>query len=127
MKLGEDLKIAITRLEEATDYEGNLFFKCKGYSRYKTQTKSGRSVMAYNQYSTVRLYPINQQQYEETKKRLFEQTSEKPVLNIVSYDTELTTPIIQGRLCVIATCLRYDFQKNKLFKKKEIIKYGKGE
>lgn len=32
MKIEGDLKLAITRIEEQTDFDGNLFFKCKGFS-----------------------------------------------------------------------------------------------
>ena len=126
MKLEEDLKLAITRIEEQTDYDGNLFFKCKGFNVCKAKTAKGRNVRAYNQFSTIRLYPCNQSQYEETKNRLFEQTTDKPVLNIVSYDTDITTPAIQGKICPILVCSKYDFQKAKLFKKKQLLEY-KGE
>jgi hypothetical protein len=125
MKLGEDLKLTITRIEEQTDYDGNLFFKCKGFSCYKTTTTKGRNVRGYNQFSTIRLYPINQEQYESTKQRLFEQTCENPMIQIVSYDTDITTPAIQGRTCPILVVWKYDFTKNKLFKKKAILNYGK--
>ena len=124
MKIEGDLKLAITRIEEQTDYDGNLFFKCKGFSPCKSKTKTGRNVRAYNQFSTIRLYPCNELQYTETKERLFSQTTEKPVLNIVSYDTDITTPAIQGRVCVIAVCNRYDFQKNKLFRKRDLLNKG---
>ena len=124
MKIEENLKIVITRLEEQTDYEGNLFFKCKGYSPQKSISKNGKKVTSYNQFSTIRLYPCNQMQYEATKKRLFEQQVEKPLLNIVSYDTELSTPLIQGKIFPILTANRYDFTRNKLFSKKELLKLG---
>lgn len=126
MKIEGDLKLAITRIEEQTDYDGNLFFKCKGFSPCKGKTKTGRNVRAYNQFSTIRLYPCNELQYTETKERLFSQTIDKPVLNIVSYDTDITTPTIQGRICPILVVEKYDFQKAKLFKKKQLLEY-KGE
>lgn len=125
MKLGEDLKLAITRIEEQTDYDGNLFFKCKGFNLTKTKSKSGKNMRAYNQFSTIRLYPVDQKQYEETKNRLFEQTCDKPMLNIVSYETEITTPAIQGIIRPILVCSRYDFSKNKLFRKKDLLNLGK--
>ena len=126
MKIEGDLKLAITRIEEQTDFDGNLFFKCKGFNTTKARTSRGRNVRAYNQFSTIRLYPVNEQQYTETKERLFSQTSDKPVLNIVSYDTDITTPTIQGRICPILVVEKYDFQKAKLFKKKQLLEY-KGE
>ena len=126
MKIEGDLKLAITRIEEQTDYDGNLFFKCKGFNVCKAKTARGRNVRAYNQFSTIRLYPVNEQQYTETKERLFSQTIDKPVLNIVSYDTDITTPAIQGRICPILVVEKYDFQKAKLFKKKQLLEY-KGE
>ena len=125
MKLVEDLKIAITRLEEATDYEGNLFFKCKGFNTTKSKTKTGRNVRAYNQFSTIRLYPCDNLQYTETKERLFSQETEKPILNIVAYDSDITTPSIQGRLIALLVVNKYDFQKNKLFRKKDLLNLGK--
>ena len=125
MKIEGDLKLAITRIEEQTDYDGNLFFKCKGFNVCKAKTTRGRNVRAYNQFSTIRLYPINQSQYEATKERLFSQTTEKPVLNIVSYDTDITTPAIQGKICPILVSNRYDFSTKKLFRKKELLEYGK--
>ena len=124
MKIEGNLKIVITRLEEQTDYEENLFFKCKGYSPAKAISKNGKNVKTYNQFTTIRLYPCNQMQYEATKKRLFEQKVEKPVLNIVSYDTEIATPLIQGKIYPILTANRYDFAKHKLFSKKELLKLG---
>lgn len=124
MKIEGDLKLAITRIEEQTDFDCNLFFKCKGFNVCKAKTAKGRNVRAYNQFSTIRLYPCNQSQYEETKKRLFEQTCDNPVLNIVSYDTDITTPAIQGRCCPILVVGKYDFQKNKLFRKKDLLNKG---
>jgi hypothetical protein len=124
VKIEGDLKLAITRIEEQTDYDGNLFFKCKGFSPCKAKTAKGRNVRAYNQFSTIRLYPCNQSQYEETKKRLFEQNCDKPVLNIVSYDTDITTPAIQGRIIPILVCSKYDFQKAKLFRKRDLLNKG---
>ena len=125
MKIEGDLKLAITRIEEQTDYDGNLFFKCKGFSPCKAKTKTGRNVRAYNQFSTIRLYPCNQTQYEATKERLFSQTTDKPVLNIVSYDTDITTPAIQGRIIPILVSSRYDFSTKKLFRKKDLLNLGK--
>lgn len=125
MKIEGDLKLAITRIEEQTDYDGNLFFKCKGFNTTKAKTAKGRNVRAYNQFSTIRLYPCNQSQYEATKERLFSQTTDKPVLNIVSYDTDITTPAIQGRICPILVSSRYDFSTKKLFHKKTLLEYGK--
>jgi hypothetical protein len=124
VKIDGDLKLAITRIEEQTDYDGNLFFKCKGFNPTKAKTARGRNVRAYNQFSTIRLYPCNQSQYEATKERLFSQTTDKPVLNIVSYDTDITTPTIQGKICPILVCSKYDFQKNKLFRKRDLLNKG---
>ena len=126
MKIEGDLKLAITRIEEQTDFDGNLFFKCKGFNTTKAKTKTGRNIRAYNQFSTIRLYPCNNLQYTETKERLFSQTTDKPVLNIVSYDTDITTPSIQGRIIPILVSSRYDFSTKKLFRKKDLLEY-KGE
>ena len=124
MKIEGDLKLAITRIEEQTDYDGNLFFKCKGFNVCKAKTAKGRNVRSYNQFSTIRLYPCNQSQYEATKERLFSQTTDKPVLNIVSYDTDITTPAIQGKICPILVVGKYDFQKAKLFRKQDLLNKG---
>lgn len=124
MKIEGDLKLAITRIEEQTDYDGNLFFKCKGFNVCKAKTAKGRNVRAYNQFSTIRLYPCDNLQYNETKERLFSQETEKPVLNIVAYDSDITTPSIQGRLVALLVVNKYDFQKNKLFRKKDLLNKG---
>ena len=125
MKIEGDLKLAITRIEEQTDYDGNLFFKCKGFSPCKAKTKTGKNVRSYNQFSTIRLYPCDNLQYTETKERLFSQETDKPILNIVAYDSDITTPSIQGRLIAMLVVNKYDFQKNKLFRKKELLNLGK--
>ena len=124
MKIEGDLKLAITRIEEQTDYDGNLFFKCKGFNTTKAKTAKGRNVRAYNQFSTIRLYPCNELQYTETKERLFSQETDKPILNIVAYDSDITTPSIQGRLIALLVVNKYDFQKNKLFRKKDLLNKG---
>ena len=125
MKIEGDLKLAITRIEEQTDFDGNLFFKCKGFNVCKAKTSKGRNVRAYNQFSTIRLYPCDNLQYTETKERLFSQETEKPILNIVAYDSDITTPSIQGRLIALLVVNKYDFQKNKLFRKKDLLNLGK--
>lgn len=124
MKIEGDLKLAITRIEEQTDYDGNLFFKCKGFNTTKAKTAKGRNVRAYNQFSTIRLYPCNELQYTETKERLFSQETDKPILNIVAYDSDITTPSIQGRLIALLVVNKYDFQKNKLFRKRDLLNKG---
>ena len=124
MKIEGDLKLAITRIEEQTDYDGNLFFKCKGFNVCKAKTAKGRNVRAYNQFSTIRLYPCNELQYTETKERLFSQETDKPILNIVAYDSDITTPSIQGRLIAMLVVNKYDFQKNKLFRKRDLLNKG---
>ena len=124
MKIEGDLKLAITRIEEQTDYDGNLFFKCKGFNTTKAKTARGRNVRAYNQFSTIRLYPCDNLQYTETKERLFSQTTDKPVLNIVAYKSDITTPYIQGKLCAILVVDRYDFAKGKLYKKRDLLNKG---
>ena len=124
MKIEGDLKLAITRIEEQTDYDGNLFFKCKGFNTTKAKTARGRNVRAYNQFSTIRLYPCDNLQYTETKERLFSQETDKPILNIVAYDSDITTPSIQGRLIALLVVNKYDFQKNKLFRKRDLLNKG---
>ena len=123
MKIDGDLKLNITRIEEATDYDGCVFLKCKGFNLYKGVTAKGRKINSYNQFSTIRLYPINQEQYEETKNRLFSQTSDKPILQIVAYQCDLTTNAIGGVCRPILSVFRYDFVKEKLFKRKKLLNY----
>lgn len=122
MKLEGDLKLRITRIEDATDSEGCLFLKCKGYNSYRAVTPKGRQIKAYNAFSTIRLYPINQEQYEETKRRLFEQTKERPTLKVVGYVNELTTNIIGGVVRPILVVSKYDFETEKLFKKNKLLR-----
>lgn len=118
----EDLKLTITRIEDGTDKDGNVFLKCKGYNAYR-QGKNN----AYNFFSSIKLYPINQQQLDETKNRLFSQTVDKPKLKINAYQCELATPLMGGRVFASLTAYRFDFATKKLFKKNELLNYGKGE
>ena len=119
MKL-EELKIVITRLEDGLDKDGNTFLKAKGYNAYKSGSKT-----AYNFFSNIKLYPVSQEQFEETKNRLFTQTEEKPKLKIIAYQSELVTPLQNGKIFCNLVVWKYDFTKNKLYKKKELLNYGK--
>jgi hypothetical protein len=124
MKL-EELKLTITRIEDFIDKDGNYCLKCKGYNAYKTQIK-GKKANAFNFFTNIRLYPISQEQYDETKNRLFNQTVDKPKLKVIAYENELTTHLIGGKICCVLTVNRYDFEKDKLFRKNKLINY-KGE
>lgn len=115
----EELKIVITRLEDGIDKDGNTFLKAKGYNSYK-----GNGKTAYNCFSNIKLYPVNAEQFMETKNRLFSQTEDKPKLKIVAYQNELVTPLQNGRLFANLICYKYDFEKNKLFKKKQLLSLG---
>jgi hypothetical protein len=125
MKIEGDLKLAITRIEDSTDHEGYAFLKAKGYCSYKTTTPRGRRIVAYDQFTSIRLRPINQEQYETAKERLFNQQTDKPCLKIVAYDCELHTNMIGGKICPILEVKRWDFIQGKLFRKKELLEYGK--
>ena len=125
MKLGEDLKLTITRLEEATDSEGYIFLKAKGYLTYKAKTPKGRTITGYDQFTSIRLRPINEVQFQEAQNRLFNQTVEKPKIKIVAYESELHTNNIAGKICPILEVKRWDFSTNKLFSKKDLMKIGK--
>jgi hypothetical protein len=61
VKIEGDLKLTITRLEDSTDHEGYDFLKAKGYCSYKTTTSRGRRMVAYDQFTSIRLRPINQE------------------------------------------------------------------
>ncbi len=119
MKL-EELKITITRLEDGLDKDGNTYLKAKGYNSFKS---GGRT--SFNFFSNIKLYPISQEQMDETKNRLFSQTEEKPKINIIAYQSELVTPLQNGTLRANLICYKYDFAKRKLYKKKELLNYGK--
>ena len=119
MKL-EELKIVITRLEDGIDKEGNTFLKAKGYNAYKSNGKN-----AYNFFSNIKLYPVSQEQFEETKNRLFSQTEDKPKLKIVAYQSELVTPLQNGKIFCNLIVWKYDFSNKKLYNKKELLNYGK--
>lgn len=121
MKL-EELKLTITRIEDSMDKEGNVCLKCKGYNTYKSGSRT-----ACNFFSSIKLYPVSQEQMDITKERLFIQTDEKPKLKIIAYQSELVTPLQNGRLFATLICYKYDFQKNKLFKKKKLLNLSKGE
>lgn len=126
MKIEGDLKLTITRLEDSTDHEGYAFLKAKGYHSYKATTPRGRRIVAYDQFTSIRLRPVNQEQYETAKERLFSQQADKPCLKIVAYDCELHTNMIGGKISPILEVKRWDFVQGKLFKKKQLLEY-KGE
>ena len=119
MKL-EELKITITRLEDGIDKDGNTYLKSKGYNAYK---QGGNN--AYNFFSNIKLYPVNIGQLEEVKNRLFSQTEDKPKLPIIAYQSELSTPLVNGKIMPSLTVYRFDFVKNKMFRKKTLLNYGK--
>lgn len=119
MKL-EELKLTITRLEDGLDKDGNTYLKAKGYNSFKS---GGRT--SFNFFSNIKLYPINETQFLETKNRLFSQTEEKPKINIIAYQSELVTPLQNGKIFCNVVVWKYDFAKNKLFRKKELLNYGK--
>lgn len=116
----EELTLTITRIEDSTDKEGNVCLKCKGYNSYKQGKQN-----AFNFFSNIKLYPVNQEQFETTKERLFNQTEDKPKLKIKAYQSELVTPLQNGRLFANLIVWRYDFCKNKLFSKNTLLNYGK--
>lgn len=119
MKL-EELKLTITRLEDGIDKDGNTFLKAKGYNTYKSNRKT-----AYNFFSNIKLYPVSQEQMDETKNRLFSQTEDKPKLPIIAYQSELSTPLVNGKIMPSLTVYRFDFVKNKMFRKQTLLNYGK--
>ena len=126
MKIEGDLKLTITRLEDSTDHEGYAFLKAKGYHSYKFISPKGRKMTGYDQFTSIRLRPINQEQYDMAKERLFSQQTDKPFLKIVAYDCELHTNMIGGKISPILEVRRWDFVQGKLFKKKQLLEY-KGE
>lgn len=113
MKLNE-IKIYITRIEEYVDKNGITCLKCKGYNAINKTQK--------NWFSQIRLYPISQEQFDETKERLFSQKCSSPKLRIVCYDNELYTPVFNGGVRVMLTVNKYDFVENKLYKKSKLLK-----
>lgn len=116
MKL-EELKITITRLEDGLDNDGNTFLKAKGYNVYGKGRRKN-----YNFFTTIKLYPVSQEQMDETKNRLFSQKDAKPKLQIVGYDNDLTTHVKNGTLFVVLVCNKYDFVQDKLFRKNNLVK-----
>lgn len=125
MKIEECLKLTITRLEEATDKEGYVFLKAKGYHSYKFITTKGRKITGYDQFTSIRLRPVDEMQFQETQNRLFSQTVDKPQIKIVAYESELHTNNIGGKICPILEVTKYDFSSHKLFKKKDLLNLGK--
>jgi hypothetical protein len=116
----EELTLTITRIEDSTDKDGNVCLKCKGYNSYGKGRQKG-----FNFFSSIRLYPITQLQLDETKNRLFSQVDEKPKLKIKAYQSELVTPLIGGKIMPTLIVYRFDFAHKKLYKKQEILNYGK--
>ena len=127
MRLEEQI-LTITRIEDSFDSSGCVFLKCKGYVQYQAVSpKSGKSFKAYNQFTSIRLYPVNEEQFIETKERLFSQQVQYPKIKIVAYDCDLTTNLMGGRICPILTVNKYDFEHNKLFNKRTLLKGVKNE
>lgn len=126
MKLEQDLVLTVTRLEDATDNDGYLFLKAKAYNGYKAITKNGKR-KSYNMFTSVRLYPVNEEQYEQTKERLFSQEVNKPKLKIIAYESEIFTNLIAGQIRPILIVRKFDFFNNKLFRRVKLLNYGKGE
>lgn len=119
MKL-EETKIYITRLEDGIDKDGNAFLKAKGYNTYgKGKTKG------FNFFSNIKLYPVSQEQMDSTKERLFSQTEDKPKIQIVAYQSDVVTPLNNGKILVNLVCYRYDFVTRKLYTKSKLLNYGK--
>ena len=116
----EEMTLTITRIEDSTDKDGNVCLKCKGYNSYGKGRQKG-----FNFFSSIRLYPITQLQLDEVKNRLFSQVDDKPKIKIKAYQNELVTPLQNGRLLANLIVYRFDFIKNKLFAKKELLNYGK--
>lgn len=118
MKL-ENLKLTITKIEDAIDKQGYSYLKCKGYNTYRYNNKDGSKRLSYNFFTSIRLYPRNQEQYEETKNRLWSQTVEKPKIQIMTEDNDLYTSVVQGKLFAILSINKYDFVKHKMFPKRK--------
>lgn len=116
----QDLSLVIIRMEEGTDKDGCLFLKCKGY--HCSRSKNG--ALEYDQFTSIRLYPCNEEQYNETKHRFLGQTIAKPKLKIVAYDSNLKTYLIQGKLVALLEVNKYDFEKSKIFNKRTLVKKG---
>ena len=122
MKVNE-MKLVITKMEEAFDKEGCVFLKCKGYHRHKDRQNKTN----YDQFTSIRLYPCNEEQYYETKHRFLGQTVPSPKLNILAYDCYLKTFLIGDKMIAMLEVDKYDFEKNKLFNKRELVKKGDNE
>lgn len=116
----EEMKLIIIRLEDGVDKDGNTYLKAKGYNCYGRGKQKG-----YNFFSNIKLYPVSQEQMDETKNRLFSQTELKPKLPIIAYQSELVTPLQNGKIFCNLVVWKYDFSKNKLFSKKTLLNYGK--
>lgn len=116
----EELKLVIIRMEEGTDKDGCLFLKCKGYHKYRNK----KGTYEYDQFTSIRLYPCNEEQYLETKQRFLEQTTANPKLVILAYQSNLKNYLIQGKLVSLLEVNKYDFDKNKLFDKRNLLNKG---
>lgn len=123
MKIDNEIVLTITRLQETQDKEGCTYLKAKGYHVFK-QNIAGRNIKSYDFFTSIRLYPISQEQLNETKKRLFEQTETKPKIKLKIYKAELFTPLINGSICPTLHCYRWDFTTQKLYRKNYLLKLG---
>lgn len=120
MKLKETIITITNVVKEEVDKNGYTFLRCKGYHRFLHEGDARFN--GFNHFTSVKIYPVNEEQITETKNRLAEQEVDKPFLKIVAYKSELITPILNGKICPILTVYKYDFERNKLFNKRDLIK-----
>ncbi len=133
MKL-EPIKLIITfvddKLEE--DIHEQFYFKVKGRVYYKQpiKKKNGEvvSILAFNSFSKINLFPRSQEQFDETRKRLLEQKNEdgtlvaSPKLTLLIDEPEIFTTIkcYNGKFKTDITLngSQYDFLTKKMFPKR---------
>lgn len=123
MIFDNEITLTITRLQECEDKEGHTYLKAKGYHTFK-QKRGTRTLNAFNFFTSIRLYPISQEQLDETKNRLFQQTVDKPKIKVKVYKSQLFTPLINGSICPTLHCFRWDFATQKLYRKNYLLKLG---
>lgn len=125
MKIGQDITLTVLSLTDYVDEDGFVCLKAKAYNGYRCQTTKNGLRTRYNNFTSVRLYPVNLEQLEETKNRLFSQKTDKPKLKIIAYESELFTGLFAGQIRPILYVKKYDFFAERMFRRKQLLNYGK--
>ena len=106
--------VTITKIEDAVDWQGVEYLKCRGSRGYKYINKNGKKAPAYDTFSSVSLYG-DRELLDMTKERLFAFDVPYPrlKLHLIVADISLNYHKPTGKIYSNLKVLQYDFVKNK--------------